>query len=978
MLTIALFAILQQSPVLVVDAEETLIRGPRPREFTTVGSRTYFSAESIPEGRELWVSDGTPEGTVLRADLDLIGSSSPRELTACGALLFFIADSPQPSLSWSLFVDDGTSVRELTLGTLEDPQPTNLYSDGNQLWFSAAGHLWRSDGTQGGTTQITDGGGFFSTRPARPVGMLDDELVFVIRYAPKTRGLFATDGTTAGTRKLSDLGLGLNDYGFETGDSVVVDGVLYFPLFDGALGNEPWRTDGTPAGTHILADLDPLSSNPSDFARAGNSVFFLATFQPIFPEVAMLSDGTPGGTSQIALHSTGGPFPPLNIATRDVLGRANGSVAFMTWWGEIWITKGLGAEPLPFSLPPGPAQSGHSRMVELGTDIAYLGFGPSGSGLHLTDGSAGKTRRLLEFDVGITGQEIELYASNGRIWFTGQHLDWQPWTSDGTVAGTHALPIPSSTVTGGSSPTRMFSFRDRSYVTTTAGDFVTDGTKQGTERLRWPLELRPGVELNGRMILPTQETAPVSSTGVELWSTDGTDSGVELLADISPGQSPSHPHNLTVVGDLVFFTADRPGTGYELWVTDGTPAGTQLIADIEPGAVGSEPGNFVPFRGGVLFDAGADYTARELYWSDGTPTGTRMVVDLNGTDATDLKNITSDGTIAVFTAFVPSGGRELHVTDGTSAGTFPLGDFFPAPPFDFVQDIELFDGAFYFGKRDANLPEYELWRTDGTAAGTELVTELGGASFIQDLVPTGSLLFAHTLASGASELWATDGTAAGTELLVHLDEIWELTPIGSGSDVVFRGFDGVEYRLWSSNGTPGGTQPITPNPSTASGMWREGTRLLFADDDPLLGEELHAIDLLPIGVWALEPFGSGWAPAGLPVPSLSGVGRAAPGETVTLVAEGGAHGDIARFAMSMDVALGSLPLPGSFGLASPITWLGGPRFVDDGTSRFSDTLPADPALVGQRFFAQAFVAGTGPGAPDALSRTNPLEILVGP
>ncbi len=42
------------------------------------------------------------------------------------------------------------------------------------------------------------------------------------------------------------------------------------------------------------------------------------------------------------------------------------------------------------------------------------------------------------------------------------------------------------------------------------------------------------------------------------------------------------PYGLTVLGDKVLFAGLTPGFAYELWVTDGTPGGTELL-EIEPG-----------------------------------------------------------------------------------------------------------------------------------------------------------------------------------------------------------------------------------------------------------------------------------------------------------------------------------------------------------------------------------------------------------
>jgi ELWxxDGT repeat protein len=69
-------------------------------------------------------------------------------------------------------------------------------------------------------------------------------------------------------------------------------------------------------------------------------------------------------------------------------------------------------------------------------------------------------------------------------------------------------------------------------------------------------------------------------SGRELWRTDGTPGGTELVKDINPGEGDSAPEELTVSGHYLFFTASDRFTGGvigpELYVTDGTVEGTHL------------------------------------------------------------------------------------------------------------------------------------------------------------------------------------------------------------------------------------------------------------------------------------------------------------------------------------------------------------------------------------------------------------------
>jgi ELWxxDGT repeat protein len=56
------------------------------------------------------------------------------------------------------------------------------------------------------------------------------------------------------------------------------------------------------------------------------------------------------------------------------------------------------------------------------------------------------------------------------------------------------------------------------------------------------------------------------ASGRELWSSDGTEAGTELVQDINPGAGNSYPYHLTDVNGTLFFAADD-GNGYDLWKT---------------------------------------------------------------------------------------------------------------------------------------------------------------------------------------------------------------------------------------------------------------------------------------------------------------------------------------------------------------------------------------------------------------------------
>jgi len=191
------------------------------------------------------------------------------------------------------------------------------------------------------------------------------------------------------------------------------------------------------------------------------------------------------------------------------------------------------------------------------------------------------------------------------------------------------------------------------------------------------------------------------------------------------------------VGDSQFFYwYPVNGAGTELHVSDGTAAGTRFVADINPGTVssyvsaGTRPnmlGDRIIF---VADDGGPD--GRELWISDGTLFGTFALSGSNtSVGALSFLNMNTFrlGNEMLFTADNGTG-TELFITDGTIPGTRLLADLNQASGSS-DSDPEFWvghNGVVYFALgRGPN--DDAVWRTDGTAAGTYVVSDPGGTSF---------------------------------------------------------------------------------------------------------------------------------------------------------------------------------------------------------------------------------------------------------
>ncbi len=353
------------------------------------------------------------------------------------------------------------------------------------------------------------------------------------------------------------------------------------------------------------------------------------------------------------------------------------------------------------------------------------------------------------------------------------------------------------------------------------------------------------------------------ATGTELWKTDGTAAGTVLVKDIFAGTSGAGPTLLTNVSGTLFFSATDGIDGREVWRSDGTAAGTFLVEDINPGAPDSAPGFLVNMNGSLFFAANDGANGAELWKSDGTAAGTVLVLDI-ATGTLDsapgpLSNL--NGTL-VFSAIDAINGREVWKSDGTAAGTVLLKDINPGSvgslpavlPATAAGGSAIVGGIGFFQANDGT-NGYELWKTDGTAAGTVLVKDVrAGASSGNPYVLTninGTLFFRANDGTSGIELWKSDGTTAGTVLVKDVRPGVGSSlpvPVNVNGTVFFSANDGTTgIELWKSDGTTAGTVLVsdingTSTSSSPSNLTNVVGTLFFSADNGTAGSELWKSD----------------------------------------------------------------------------------------------------------------------------------------
>lgn len=320
--------------------------------------------------------------------------------------------------------------------------------------------------------------------------------------------------------------------------------------------------------------------------------------------------------------------------------------------------------------------------------------------------------------------------------------------------------------------------------------------------------------------------------GTELWVTNGTSEGTNLLKDIYPGPSGSESKHHIKFNNKLLFTADNGTHGSELWITDGTDSGTFLLNDTEEGPESptyqryySEfKENNIIIGDKLYFRNGNWATGAELWITDGTILGTRMIKDidpgLGGSNPTYLTNI---GNLVYFQSYNQTTGAELWVTDGTSQGTYLVKDIFDGVNGSAPKSLVKLNEKIIFSANDG-IHGDELWISDGTPIGTKILKDIliNGSSSPRNLYVLNNFVY-FTANDGihGEELWITDGTEIGTKLVKDInpninisgEQTYSIDNFKfhkcSTNKVCFVIKDELErYQLWASDGSELGTKHL--------------------------------------------------------------------------------------------------------------------------------------------------------------------------
>ena len=606
-----------------------------------------------------------------------------------------------------------------------------------------------------------------------------------------------------------------------------------------ANGGEVWRSDGTPAGTGPAGpgvQIGDEYEGGKEFAGA----FYFRGSDPIHGNELWRTDGTPQGT-RLVRDTFAGP----SSGAPEQFTVAGNTLYFVANRNQLWRSDGTTAGTFPIRrLGVNEPFDGIQDLAAAGNRIYIEVNGIHDSELWTSDGSYAGTHRVTNlFGAGGHFVWTLIGAANGAFYFSAAESDFIPrlWVTDGTAGGTKMVR-DDLTVTDRAAVLGGKLYFVAADITSGPELWVTDGTANGTTPVK---DIDPtGWAFPEDLVVQGSYlyfTADDGTTGRELWRTDGTADGTIRLADLIPGPASSDPESLTPTAGGLYFTASTPTAGKEVWVTDGTPEGTVLVADLEPGPDSSFPTWLVSTGDRAFWVGNTRADGSSLWVAD--PTGATMLSQVPAaTENSFARAGVTIGGVHYFVANDGDHGREVWRTDGTNAGTWMLKDIFPGPGYSEAKSLTDVDGTLYFVAKSPGAG-WELWASDGTTDGTRMVKDIERGTIWSGLTASlGKVFFTVNTAGEGIELWVSDGTADGTQLVKDI-----YPGPGNGLPDVPRKFielngylyfaaqdPGHGWEIWRTDGTETGTTLVTdlPAPWTglSDGIWRPdrvGDRIVF-------------------------------------------------------------------------------------------------------------------------------------------------------
>ncbi|MGB0392059.1 MAG: ELWxxDGT repeat protein, partial [Salibacteraceae bacterium] len=622
----------------------------RIEEFKQNSKYLFFVGEDNISGRELYRTDGTPQGT--KRVLDIL----PGTGNGVGGLgnsivfddkLFFSANSPVSQL----FVSSGDSSN--TFQSFFPSTPSNPHFPGNfkifrnKLFYtgrSVSGydyHIYWISKSSLTSNVLSDNNGQpvkIGNSTLRGFWGDADSIVFFVGQDPNNIGkfeLFRTEGTNTTTNMFNEKSNGTIKYTLHDGGIDTFQGHWLARVETKSYGKEPWMIH-SPTNAYLLRDIrkgTPDSEFGSSNGILNGEFYFNGTngFQDMWK-----TKGDSASTKFIIPTPSLGSISEIRFFPEPFNGFLLGT-AFMNSHGRELIRTD-GTDP--------------------GTYIVK-DFNPGGTPANVPFN--GRTRILGK----INNTAIIRADSNG----VGQEL----WASDGTFAGTHLIkdinPGPQHGVGSAYLKCNGKIFFQANNGQNGTELWVTDGTSNGTNLIK---DINPGVSDGVSTVMvcfrdTTYFIGNDGTNGYELWRSSGTSSSTVMVQDINPGSGSSYPEEFEVAGGSLYFTAysgnNATNDAFQIWKISDANTPALEITKLEK-IPNEKPKHLTRFNDKLIFSAYSHKYGREPYisYGDTSTCGTYIIEDINYMSKSSTPAaFTPKGDSMLFWAEDQFFGRELRM-----------------------------------------------------------------------------------------------------------------------------------------------------------------------------------------------------------------------------------------------------------------------------------------------------------------------------
>ncbi len=834
-----------------------------------VGSNLYYVARNAGASADLYITDGSDAGTSKLASFPAFANPATVPVanltaTANGLVYFTANDGPSGIGLWKT---NGTTAGTVLVKELPSPwSPSALTAVGNSLFFVAndgqtGNEVWVSDGTGPGTSVLDVVPGAGGLNPSSLVSA-GGTLYFAATQAATGTELWKSNGTVAGTQVI-DLAPGASG-SFPTGITAV--GSTLFSMADSGAGQQLWKLDG-PNAAPVALTTNPGGINAFNFAAVGSNLFFVVTQGT--DNQLWKSDGSLAGTTLVR-NFPGAASTPAYSLTATAAG-----LSFIANDGSgaaLWRSDGSTGGTVPVTDATNNRFLNPTNLSAVGTSLFFTQTDASGSRLWRTTqaapASASLVRDLAAFVPGSPVASIVGAGAAGYVNFS-QTPDGlgRLVRSDGTNAGTSVFRSYSPIMTLDANPrasvslnagTLLFQATDTNGVD---GLYRTDGTSGGTFLVSSFLYRNAGTSapttiLNGNAFFMIKK-ANFLSQNIGLWRTDGTGAGTVRVSGIDSALGLQGSDAMVAFNGALYFNIkanDGSFQATQLWRSDGLVGGTTNLVQTFGGPFNGSIGGLT-VAGNRLFLIANDGTGSRLWRLDAGAGSAVPVTDGGGNFVANPSGLIAVGT-TLFLAAGPNNNQTLWRVDPStgvasqvSNGIGNVAVAMPAAMGALGSSSLFFKGG----------PNGTLWSVGTTGNASEVLA--GGASVTNPgpMVTLGSSVFFAADNASGRELWKSDGTSAGTGPVKDINpgagssNPTELTVLGP--NLLFMADNGVNgVEPWMSDGTTAGTRIAADiNQGSASSrvganrvfLGTAGSKTILAATDGSRGLEPWAFDLAP-------------------------------------------------------------------------------------------------------------------------------------